>query len=157
MIRSLVRPMQVCSGIALAFVALITAMPTGAQTPSVRGANRDRDYYYPHSQDPYRSTRPVIRGEVEGSTIVRPVIIDSEIDHSTLVNPVIVSPGRHPGYDTDYDVEYDTRYRSRREYYIEYPSRPSYHSEPSTRSQTAGPRTVDAACMAFTEIRVACQ
>jgi hypothetical protein len=132
MIRSFVWPIQVCTGIALALVTLTAAIPTGAQTPSVRGANRDRDYYYPHSRDSYRS-EPVIRGNIEDSTIVRPVIIDSDIDSSTIVNPVIVSPRR--------SIDYDTGYSSRR----------SYHLVPRTETRT------DAACMAFTQLRVACQ
>lgn len=79
--------------------ALLIQTPIQAQTViyqggsgSVRTHRYDQparsDWYHPG----YRRPGQVIRGNVEDSTLVNPVIIDSEIEDSTLVNPVIVTP-----------------------------------------------------------------
>lgn len=56
-----------------------------------------RSYEYPnyYRRDSwiYRSPGHVIRGDIDDSTIVNPVIVGPEIEDSTIVNPVIV-PGR---------------------------------------------------------------
>jgi hypothetical protein len=97
----------------------------------------DHDYYYgdrynryPYHRRVYRypSTRypntrypnPVIRGDVEDSTLIRPTIINSTIEDSILVNPVISPPSR-------------------------------------TISQPTPHQQSNPACMAFREIRIACQ
>lgn len=133
---------------------LVTAAllaPTAAQAQTViyrsvspRTESDYREYYYPrvspriesdyyreyHYPRVYRSTpRTVIRGDVEDSTLVRPVIIDSTIEDSTIVNPVIVSPRRSSR----------TIIRER-----------SSTGYPSTGQQNP-------ACMAFSDIRIACQ
>jgi hypothetical protein len=59
--------------------------------PNTRVYRSTPDYYYPDTR--YRSTPGyVIRRNIEDSTLVRPVIIDSQIEDSTIVNPVIVTP-----------------------------------------------------------------
>ena len=102
----------------LAGTALIsTALPSRADSISVRGgsitvrigSDYDDDYYYDrddhyYSRDGYyyrngnyydRYGRRVYRDrDIEDSTLVNPVIINSDIEDSTIVNPVIID-SRH--------------------------------------------------------------
>jgi hypothetical protein len=90
----------------------------------------DRHDYYPHVSGP--SPR-IWRRNIDASVIVRPVIIDSTIENSTIVNPVIVSPRRSRSAVTPVT-----------------PVTPSVTHERSFSQSNP-------ACMAFSEIRIACQ
>lgn len=112
--------------VALATVALMTPTVAEAQTIIYRSVSPSsehhdyREYRYPRV---YRST-PTIRGDIEESVLVRPVIIDSTIEDSTIINPVIVSPRR---------------------------------SSTTVIRERASTEQRNPACMAFSDIRIACQ
>lgn len=113
---------------------LATAVPTQAQSAGHNSSSR-RDYYYPQTRDPYRSTPDGTSGQINDATLVRPVIIDNRIQNSTVIGPVIVSPTVRPQS-----------------------SQPVYPQAiyPQTSSPQPARRT-DAACMDFNELRIACQ
>jgi hypothetical protein len=80
----------------LVATTLLMQGPTQAQTVIYqRGSGSVHSDRYDHSgrtYPGYRRSGTVIRGDIENSTLVNPVIIDSDIEDSTLVNPVIVTP-----------------------------------------------------------------
>lgn len=97
--------------------------------PNPSGHSQHLYPVYPGVYPGYPSTS-VTGDDIEDTTLVNPVIIDSEIEDSTLVNPVIIRPGRR---QTTTVI---------REYPVEVPS---------SRQQS------NPACMTFTSMRVACQ
>lgn len=81
------RLITVAATAALLLPAIAPAQLAQAQTVIHRSRtviDHNRDYYYPQVRP---SSPYVVRRDIEDSTLVRPVIIDSTIEDSTIVNP----------------------------------------------------------------------
>lgn len=123
----------------LAMPMLMAQLPLSAQTVIHRTVvTGTPDYYdpgnpgnpsYSYPQGWHSRPGPVRRGNVEDSTLVNPVIINPRIEDSTIVNPVIVSPRRS--------------------------STTVIQPYPSSGQRSTGQS--NPACMAFSEMRIACQ
>ena len=76
----------------------VSAMPAEAGSIVIRGSGptirEDDDYDWDDDYDGRFRDR-IIRGDVEDSILLNPVLIDSEIEDSTLINPVIVDSPRY--------------------------------------------------------------
>jgi hypothetical protein len=76
----------------------VRATPAKADSIVIRGNGPtirvDDDYDWDNYYD-RRFRDRIIRGDVEDSILLNPVLIDSEIEDSTLINPVIIDSPRY--------------------------------------------------------------